>query len=367
MMSGCKKNLVMLLAGAGDTLLTTPMLKELKQLYPEAELDVLVMQGPSACQVLEGNPNIDRIHFHNFMKTPIASSIMFCLELRKVKYDNVIVPMPHNRFVYNMIAMLIGGRRRIGFSYHIKCGTVPSLFFSKTIKENTSIHLVDNNLRVITEGFGSELKAEKHKLDLFLTDENISFADEYIKRNNLGGRVLLGIHPGSGTTKNLVLKRWAPEKWAELARVMAEKYKARILVLGGREEQQLKDKVVSLSGLSSDMIYDVDGGTVKDVAALISRCDCIISGDTLVPHVSAAVGTPVAVIYGPTSHVAAYPYGVQYELAWTGIACSPCYGFSRYGIKCTNKDFMKCLNDVTVDMVMDAVAELVCEEKGLCI
>lgn len=353
-----KSMLVLLLAGAGDTLLTTPMLSELKAAFPGVDIDALVMQGPSSCEVLADNPAISKMYYHNFMKESLTSSFRKCLELRNKKYDCVLVPMPHNRLIYNFIAFLIGGRERVGFEYAINCGSMSRLFFQKTIKENNSLHLVENNLRVIAEGFGKELSRSEHKLELSVKEENSRFADDFLSGCGMREGNVMAVHPGSGTTKNLHLKRWAPEKWADLIKEVSDKYDVGILVLGGPDEEVLKKDVIARSGLSGDQIISVDKGSVLDMAALISKCKCVISCDTLVPHVAAAVRTPVAVIYGPTSHVAAYPYGVTYELVWSGIDCSPCYGFSRYGIRCTNDESLKCLKNIKVKDVLDAIEEL---------
>lgn len=352
-----KRILVFLLAGAGDTLLTTPMLRELKRAYPQADIDVLVMQGEPVKQVLSGNPDIHEVHFHDFLKEGIVSSTTFCLGLRKKRYDCLLVPVPHNRLAYNLIALLVGGRERIGFEYDIKCGTLSGLVFTKRIRENTSLHVVENNLRVVSEGLGLEVPEGGHGLVLDVASGQ-GFAKKFVKEHGVEGKRLVAIHPGSGTTKNLELKRWPSEEWGELARRISEEYGVVVLVLGGPEENGLKREVISCSGPASEKMISVDGGSVPELGALIERCACVVSGDTLVPHVAAAVGVPTAVIYGPTSHVAAYPYGTRYEIIWAGLACSPCYGFSRYGIRCTNEVYLKCLKDITVDMALAAVREL---------
>ncbi|MDA1043953.1 MAG: glycosyltransferase family 9 protein [Verrucomicrobia bacterium] len=356
-----KRILVLLLAGAGDTLMTTPMLRELKACYPDAQIDALVMQGPSSCEVLAGHPAIHDVHFHHFLKESLYASLRKCLSLRRAHYDCVLVPMPHNRLAYNIIAFLIGGRVRIGFEYAIKCGAMSRVFFTKTIEENDSLHLVENNLRVITEGFGKPLSENKHTLELHLMDEHYDFATEFLNTCGLQQAGVIAIHAGSGTTKNLHLKRWPAEKWAALVAALSQTYNVGILVLGGPDEVALKHDVIARSGLDNAHIASLDEGSVLDMAALIAKCKCVISCDTLVPHVSAAVGTPVAVIYGPTSPVAAYPYSSRFELVRTHISCSPCYGFSRHGIKCHNPEFLKCLKDIEVDHVLASVQKLLAE------
>ena len=233
-----KRMLVLLLAGAGDTLLTTPMLRELKTSFPSTQIDALVMQGPSSCEVLAGSPAINKVHYHHFLKEGFFSSLNKCMSLRRAGYDCVLVPMPHNRLAYNLIAFLIGGRKRIGYEYSIRCGSMSRAFLTKTIKEDGALHLVENNLRMLTEGFGKPLTTTQASLDLQLKDNHHDFATAFLSESGLSHGETIAIHPGSGTTKNLHLKRWPTEKWADLVKKISRDYGVGILVLGGPDPIQ---------------------------------------------------------------------------------------------------------------------------------
>lgn len=359
LMNDAKNILVLLLAGAGDTLMSTPFLAELRKSHPDSDIDVMSMQGKTVLSVLENNPNITSVIDHDFLKESPVNSLLMCLKLRMRRYDYIIAPMPHNRFAYNMIAFLLGGKKRIGFRYDIRCGTCAGMIFHKLISEDTQRHMADNNLRIITEGLGLELSdVPVRRFELYPGTVNKDNIDAIFSSNDLEGRKVIAMHAGSGVTKNLVLKRWGTDNWAKLSSELCKDDSVRILLLGGSGEHELKQEIIDKSRLSESKIIALDDINVCDAAELISRCEYVVSCDTLVPHIAAAVNKKSIVIYGPTSHIAAAPYNAPHRIVRAGVECSPCYGYSKYGVRCTNEVFLKCLKDIDVDMVMAAIRDL---------
>lgn len=416
--------LVLALAGVGDVLMTTPLLLELRTAFPGATIDVLVMQGQPAREVLDGNLDVNSVTLHDFMREPVWKSLRFCLGLRRRRYDCSITAFPLNRMAYNIVTWLAGARTRIGFDYAIPCGSGGRWLLTRQLREDTGIHVVENNLRILPEVFGRPLASPRHRLVLKVTPRQERFADDFLVSHGLEGRTLVGFHPGSGTTKNLVLKRWAPEKWAELARlvvldepapgsvrnpVQSEQKDAKVtkecgeatpktalpgsggseladtfacvsspscslrpsvqqslpgssgatvLLFGGPAEKALKQSIIERAGLPPDRLLSVDGGSVLDVAALVGRMEAFVCGDTLLTHIASAAGTPTVEIMGPTSPESTCPYGVPHRIVRLGLPCSPCYGYSRYGIRCTNPVFMQCLKEITPAQVKTALEEL---------
>jgi ADP-heptose:LPS heptosyltransferase len=101
------KILVISLAGIGDTLLATPLIRELRANFPSAQIDALVLWAGSR-DLLEGNPHLNTVHQHNFLKTSKASSLQFLNPLRKQRYDISINTHPQSRIHYRATAWLVG-------------------------------------------------------------------------------------------------------------------------------------------------------------------------------------------------------------------------------------------------------------------
>lgn len=362
-MTDPRRILVLSLAGAGDTLLATPLIAEVRRHFPRARIEVLTMQGAPPREVLAHNPAVDEVLGFDFMAAGRRRSVIECLRLRRRHYDLSFTVMPQNRLEYNLITLLIGARRRVGFEFMCNCGARPRLLLTNVVREDRRLHVVENNLRLLTEGLGLPLKGSPpHVPRLFPQPDHETRAEAALRSLGLLGQPWIGFHPGSGTTKNLILKRWPVARWAELARRVVSRHpEARILLFGSAEERPLRDEVARRSGLGPARIMAAPDGQVLDTAALIRRMAVFVCGDTLLTHVAAAMGVPTVEIVGPTDPSATGPYGVPCRIVRLGLACSPCYFFSKHGIRCTHERPMACLEELDERLVEAAVDELLAE------
>ena len=362
-----QKVLLISLGGAGDTLMATPLLGAVRAAFPRSEIDVLTMQGAVAGGVLKGNRAVTRHLHHEFMKCSWFSSLRFCAGLRRHRYDVSFTVMPQNRLEYNVVTWLIRARLRIGFRFGQSCGALPGLFLTDTVDEDESAHLVDNNLRLLTEGLGVAVPDEGDRhLTLVLDPENDAAADAFIAAAGLEGAPLTGLHPGSGSTKNLALRRWPPEQWAAVLKLLAVEPERRFLLFGGPDEASLRDAIREQSGLGPDRLVDVQLDDIRDVAALLGRMQSFLCCDTLLTHIAAARAVPTVVVMGPTPHTSVRPYACPHRIVRLGLVCSPCYRYSRHGIRCTNPQFLKCLQDISPEQVKSAVEELMHDASCGC-
>ena len=94
--------------------------------------------------------------------------------------------------------------------------------------------------------------------------------------------------------------------------------------------------------------------TIKQVAALIERCDMLVSNDSGLMHVAVAVGTPVVAIYGPTDINRTAPLGPQNAVIRHELPCSPCFKLESDAQvhACPHHD---CLMTITPDEVYQII------------
>jgi len=356
-----RRVLVLSLAGAGDTLLATPLLREIRLGWPDTRVEVLTMQGTAPQQVLEGNPDVQLVENFDFLAAGRARSVLFCLRQRRRRYDLSFTVMPQNRLEYNLITWLIGARHRVGFEFVCDCGARPYRWLTHVVREDRQLHVVDNNLRLWTEGLGQPQRDPDPRPRLYLDATHHHYAERWLASQVSSARRLIGFHPGSGTTKNLILKRWPVDQWTELARRLGRDDSTLIVLFGSRDERPLREAIVRSAGLPGNRILLAPDGSVRHTAALIARMQCFVCGDTLLTHVAAAMNVPVVAIIGPTDPRATGPYRVPHRIVRLGLPCSPCYFFSKHGILCTHPRPMACLQDLGAAQVEGAVRSLLSE------
>ena len=169
-----------------------------------------------------------------------------------------------------------------------------------------------------------------------------------IEKNDL----VIGLQPGSFA--EMQWKRWSAEKYAQLADRLIHAYGAKILLFGSPSEKKLVEEVKRM--MRREPFIMAGTTTIKQAAALLQICNFLVCNDSGLMHVSAAVGTPVFAIYGPTDYVRTAPYGEGNTLIRNNIACSPCFRIEGSEIV-ENCPHHKCLNDISVDMVFQIIAD----------
>ncbi len=156
--------------------------------------------------------------------------------------------------------------------------------------------------------------------------------------------LLIGIAPGATFGP---AKRWRSEKFVKLVDRLVNLSGCRIYVLGGKEESPMKSK---LSNPVRSKVEDYTGKTdILTAASLIAQCKVMVSNDTGILHLAAAVGTPVIALFGSTNPSWTGPLGQNHSIIRKNLPCSPCYHR-----RCPYGTY-DCLNKITVEEVLDCV------------
>jgi ADP-heptose:LPS heptosyltransferase len=351
------KILVIAMAGIGDALLATPLIHELRANFPDATIDVLVKEK-GAKDLFENNPHLSRVLYKNLWKCGKIEALLFFWSLRKNHYDISINAHPQSRMVYRIAARIIGAPVR--FSHEYECsGSLDRLLVNKTLPQDYSRHTIENNLDTLPL-FGAKVKLPSHEMELFLTADEGKFADDFLAKNKLAGKTVLGVHVGSGGTKNLPLKRWPLGNYAGLIRRLnRERPDIQVLLFGGPEET--KDHQVVLAQSSRDLTLEAKTENLRQTAALMKRCSAFLSVDTALMHIAAAVKVPnQIVIEAFTLNPTNLPYGNSYTLVKNPVIAGRNLDYYRYDggdIKGTREELIACMNSVTVDDVFKAVTK----------
>ena len=91
---------------------------------------------------------------------------------------------------------------------------------------------------------------------------------------------------------------------------------------------------------------------LREAMALIERCTLFVTNDSGLMHVAAALNVPLIAIFGSTNPITTGPWGPKSRVVRVPIDCSPCLK-----PECPETHF-NCMNQIDVDMVYDAVNEV---------
>src|SRR5215831_17853247 len=140
--------LVISLAGIGDTLFATPLIRELRANFPQATIDAFVMWRGSK-ELLEANPHLNSIHQQNLIKLGYFKSLQYVSQLRENRYDVSFNTHPQSRIQYRITARLINARLRASHQYD-NASILDGLLVNRRLNQNYQQHSIENNLAFLT-------------------------------------------------------------------------------------------------------------------------------------------------------------------------------------------------------------------------
>ena len=351
------KILLIAMSGIGDTLIATPLLHELRANFPTAQIDVLVMWA-GAKDLLEGNPHVNRVWQKNFIKDGALRSLPFLLQVRREGYDISLNAHTQGRVAYRATARFIGAKRRVSHAYD-NTRSWERMLIQRTVPEDYSVHSVENNNRLLPL-IGARVMLPAHEMELTLTPPEVGWAADFAMRHQLASRRCLGLHVGSGGTKNLALKRWPLDHYIALLKQLTPTQPGlTVLLFGGPEEQQAHARI--RAEVSSPDILIPDSKNLRQAGALMKHCHAFLSVDTALMHLAAAMKVPnQIVIEAPTLNPTNYPHGNRYTLVRNPVVNGRNLDYYRYDggpIKGTDEELTAAMASVSVEAVAQAVVE----------
>ena len=328
-----RKVLIVKPSSLGDVVHSLPFLFALHECFPFAEIHWVIARGLEG--LLEGNPLINKLWIIDKDKWKDAGRLLGTVSelgqlakgLRNEAYDIAVDLQGLMRS--GLITGATGAPVRIGFA---EAREGSSVFYTHKVKGDRDIHAVDRYLKV-AEALGCEVAEVRFPLPLVIEPEKVLKL-----KNELGDYAVLV--PGA---------RWETKKWpsGQFA-ALASMLPIRSVIVGGdadRElakiiEKQSKGRALSMAGETN----------IGDLIWLIRRAKFVITNDSGPMHIAAACGIPVIALFGPTNPTRTGPYRCNHLIVRSPLECAPCYRR-----KCRD---MKCLTDITPEMVFKKIAEL---------
>ena len=329
-LSTIEKILVIKLRAIGDVLLSTPVIHNLRDAFPNAQLDFLV--EPLSVNILLGNPHISNIILFSRGE---RSYFSFLRSLKEKKYDLVIDLFCNPRSA--QMTYFTRAKYRVGYAFRLRKYAYNILLQSRSDK----VHNIDFNIDALR---ALDINV-KHKLpELYLSKSDNDFADDFYRRTFKDNDIVFGINAGGGWGSKL----WGLPKYAELADKIIESFNYKVLVFWGPGQEQMCETLKSL--MRHEPII-TPPTTLKYVAALQKKCKFIISNDSGPMHIAACMGIPTLGIFGPTRPFTARPIGNNCTvIVKEGLDCLGCNLTSC-------KSGNKCMTDLSVDEVYKKVLE----------
>ncbi len=169
------------------------------------------------------------------------------------------------------------------------------------------------------------------------------FAKGFFDENNLSHNVTIALHPGCKSPG----KRWPVENYIELCKSISKKAECKFLIIGGKNEQALKEQTAS--GIGNNAVIS-HTSSITQVAALLGRCRLFVGNDSAPMHLASLMDVPVIALWGYSDFHRTSPYGPGNIVIRINLACSPCYKFSNEYINACRYQ-LKCIDKIPLDVI----------------
>ncbi len=289
--------LVTAVSGVGNLLLFTPALRLLSHQRTRARTDVLT-EGRPSCEIANHLPEVDEV-FDLGYEESMCSALQLMGSLRFRRYDQNITAFPSNKWQFHILAAGVGAKERIAHSYPECDGIKLESLQTRLVPAVRGLHDIEQNLRLVggrkTRSREDGSPPRPHPC---VTEEAEEWAVQYVASREMDSPIV-AIHPGSARTGGQLAKRWPAARFVPLISGLLD-FGATVIVFCGPDEQEIENYLRAQATEQAWADVYFPEGSILQIAALIERCDVMVSNDSGLMHVAEAQETPVVALFGPT-------------------------------------------------------------------
>ena len=291
-------------------LCVVPLLRALHQRYPAAR--IALVTSPVNHEVMLNNPYVssvvmyDKREFLGQASVKLVKFVKFTRKLRDEGFELAIVPSTVSTSVTSdMFGYLCGARYRIGAGEINGVQNSSGVFFNYPVTLNWEEHR-HQTLRHIDVAHGLSLNVSDLSSEIKLADDEVNEAKAFIGGMQLEPCSFISFHPGAGKLPN----RWAAERFAQVANRLSAEFATKMMITHGPMDNE---PVSAMTSALTIPYCVVERRSIRQVAAILSLARLVISNDTGIMHVAAAVRTPVLSLFGPTDAKQWAPIGTKHR------------------------------------------------------
>ena len=341
--SSIKRILIVRTDRIGDVVLSTPVIKATRSVFPDAFIAMMVSHQTR--EIVEGNPSLNEVIVYDkkVKDKGFLKSLIFILRLKKKKFDLALIL--HSTTRINLICFLAGIPKRVGY----KKGKLDFLLTDKLeyTKRFGKKHESEYSLDIL-RFLG--LKVENPGLFVPVRKKNEESVNNLLKEYGLKKEEkFIVIHPGASS----VSKMWPQEKFAKLADLLIEKFKIPVILISSPDQVEIGEKVKK--SMKNKVLFLCGRTSLGELVALFKKTALFISNDSGPVHIACSMGTPIISIFGRNEKGLSperwCPLGSKDVVIHKDVGCEECLAHN------CKKGFL-CLNSITEEEVLEKAKTL---------
>lgn len=343
-----KSILIIKIGTIGDTLLLMPVLKAIKDRYPEVSITAINSRNNS--DILNRYSFIDDLRTFEIsraFKNPLYF-FRFMMDINNKRYDVVMDFEPWAR-ISAILTYFVKTGYKVGF---ITKGEVKHLLFDMAIPHSPACHEIVNYISLVNS-IGIPVNNRHIGFPIFPSEGE--YVEDLLKKEGFLDNDFILFHPRSAGYKGY-LKEWGTKNFINLAKLLI-RGGYYIGITGTKDDELVAKEIVSAS---PENVRSFCGKlTIGQVAYLIRKSRLLVTVNTGIMHLGAALGHPMIVLNGPAGILRWGPIGSSKVCnIESAFPCAPCLDLG-FEYKCRDGG---CMDAIRVETVAQKVYEFLKDE-----
>ncbi len=333
----------------GDTVLTLPLLAEIKRRFPGAKLTFFC--SPQGKQLAENSAAIDQVVVDDKKGIDRGWRGIWRQAMRLRQMAFTLALTPHKSFRSALILYLAHIPCRVGFRQ-----SKGWFLFNRLVHRASERHDVERNLSLLG-AFGITVEDCERRFELCgPPDVHTPNSRKVEGIKAPGERLRIGVNPGSVWAT----KRWGTERYARLIELLQAHWDCEVVIFGGRDDTRIAEAIQAAAG--SNCINLAGKFALAELPAALATCDVFVTNDSGPMHIAVARGVPtVGLFCATTPSLGFYPYSADAVVVQKDLPCRPC---STHGGRRCPLGTEDCMRLIDPEHVVRAVKKLLKRRAG---
>lgn len=313
----------------GDAVMAIPALRELRRIFTEARITLVAR--PWVAGLFDGEGLADDlipVEDSRGLTQSIKQFFVLASRLRSERFDHAV--LLQNAFGAALVARAAGAKDVTGYPTDgrrvMLHTTIP---FQEDYKNRHQVFYYLNIAARLEEKLAGQTHIDLNN-DLKSAEPRLSASEEAKEKmrqlldecdidKTFPHNRILAINPGATNSR---AKQWLAERFAQAADLFAERDGFQTVIIGTAGDIPVAKEVASHMRTRAAILA---GRTdIAELKAVLACSSLVLSNDTGAAHVSAALGVPTVVVFGPTEDFATRPFSPVAEVVRHQVECSPC-------------------------------------------
>jgi len=329
--------------GLGNFILKTPIIKEIKELYPDVKIDLIAGNGFGTEFILRNSDLVNKT-FILKENDSIWKKMKLFINMKENNYDLILLAFDSNRKFLFFGSYLAKIKTRI---IHINLKSKVKMLFFSFMPSTTLVpllpsrHEIDLNFDLLEAYIN---KPVQRNYNTFIS--NTKNKDILVKFTLEENRyIVLQVGAANGIKS---AKKWSIDNFEKLIKVLNKKYpKYNIVTVG--DQGDYENDIRGLENKNLDFINTAGLTSIDEVANLLYFSKIVVANDSGIMHMANALNCYLIALYGPTDYTRTRPLGKKSRILYSKTDCfCKMYNFSGNEIKLLD-EYPTCMDGITVE------------------